>query len=60
MTTETVKYINENRFIENLDASKYSMWHREANKCNNKCDPGPQTSLKCQFVKIEIYTSSES
>ncbi len=40
LTTETiyinVKYINENRFIENLAASKYSMWHREANKCNNK------------------------
>ncbi len=34
LTTETVKYINENRFIENLAASKYSMWHREANKCN--------------------------
>ncbi len=25
LTTETVKYINEN-FIENLAASKYSMW----------------------------------
>ncbi len=36
LTTETVKYINENCFIENLAASKYSMWHREANKCNNK------------------------
>ncbi len=34
LTTETVKYINENCFIENLAASKYSMWHREANKCN--------------------------
>ncbi len=32
----TEKYNNENRFIENLAASKYSMWHREANKCNNK------------------------
>ncbi len=30
------KYINENSFIENLAASKYSMWHREANKSNNK------------------------
>ncbi len=36
LTTETVKYINENCFIENLAASKYSMWHREGNKCNNK------------------------
>ncbi len=36
LTTETVKYTNENRFIENLAASKYSMWHRAANKCNNK------------------------
>ncbi len=26
LTTETVKYINENIFIENLAASKYSMW----------------------------------
>ncbi len=26
LTTETVKYINENTFIENLAASKYSMW----------------------------------
>ncbi len=26
LTTETVKYTNENRFIENLPASKYSMW----------------------------------
>ncbi len=23
--------------IENLAPTKYSMWHREANKCNNKC-----------------------
>ncbi len=36
LATETVKYINKNSFIENLAASKYSMWHREANKCNNK------------------------
>ncbi len=36
LTTETVKSINENCFIENLAASKYSMWHREGNKCNNK------------------------
>ncbi len=38
LTTETEKYTNENSFIENLAASKYSrpMWHREANKCNNK------------------------
>ncbi len=35
LTTETEKYTNENCFIENLAASKYSMWHREANKCNN-------------------------
>ncbi len=35
LTTETVKYINEYNF-ENSAASKYSMWHREANKCNNK------------------------
>ncbi len=26
LTTETVTYINENSFIENLAASKYSMW----------------------------------
>ncbi len=26
LTSETVKYINENCFIENLAASKYSMW----------------------------------
>ncbi len=25
-----------------------------------KCDPEHKTSLKCQFFKIEIYTSSES
>ncbi len=36
LTTETVKYTNENSFIENLAASKYSMWHREGNKSNNK------------------------
>ncbi len=36
LTTETVKYINENSFIENLAESKYSMQHRKANKCNNK------------------------
>ncbi len=36
LTTEIVKYINENSFIDNLAASKYSMWHREGNKCNNK------------------------
>ncbi len=36
LTTETEKYTNEHSFIENLAASKYSMWHREANKCNNK------------------------
>ncbi len=29
LTTETVKYNNENSFIENLAASNYSMWaHR--------------------------------
>ncbi len=26
LTTETVKYINENSFIENSASSKYSMW----------------------------------
>ncbi len=26
LTTETVKYINENSFIENIASSKYSMW----------------------------------
>ncbi len=26
LTTETVKYINENSFIDNLAASQYSMW----------------------------------
>ncbi len=26
LTTETVNYTNENSFIENLAASKYSMW----------------------------------
>ncbi len=26
LTTERVKYANENSFIENLAASKYSMW----------------------------------
>ncbi len=26
LITETVKYMNENRFIENLATSKYSMW----------------------------------
>ncbi len=36
LTKETEKYTNENSFIENLAASKYSMWHRESNKCNNK------------------------
>ncbi len=36
LTAETVNSINENSFIENLAASKYYMWHREANKCNNK------------------------
>ncbi len=35
LTTETEKYTNENSFIENLAASKYSIWHREANKLNN-------------------------
>ncbi len=30
LTTEIVKYTNENSFIENLASSKYSMWHREA------------------------------
>ncbi len=26
LTTETVKYTNENSFIENLASSKYSVW----------------------------------
>ncbi len=26
LTTETVKYTNENSFIENIASSKYSMW----------------------------------
>ncbi len=42
LTTETVKYINENSFIENLDASKHSMWavgtEQQTNVIiNNKC-----------------------
>ncbi len=48
LTTETVKYTNENSFIENLASSKYSMWAQRGtfvcitfvcitNKCNNKC-----------------------
>ncbi len=37
LTTETEKNIPMKSFIENLAASKYSIWHREANKCNNKC-----------------------
>ncbi len=36
LTTETVKYTNENSFIENLASSKYSMWAQRGNKCNNK------------------------
>ncbi len=32
LTTETVKYINENSFIENLAASKYSMWAQRGKK----------------------------
>ncbi len=36
LTIETEKYTNEISFIENLATSKYSMWHREASKCNNK------------------------
>ncbi len=35
LTTETVKYINENCFIENLAASNTVCGHREGNKCNN-------------------------
>ncbi len=26
LSTETVKYTNENSFIENIASSKYSMW----------------------------------
>ncbi len=38
LTTETVKYTNENSFIENLASSKYSMWaQRGTFVCNNKC-----------------------
>ncbi len=36
LTTETVKYINENCFIENLAASKYSVWQTNV-IINNKC-----------------------
>ncbi len=36
LTTETVKYINENGFIENLAASKYSMWAKRGKQSNNK------------------------
>ncbi len=46
LTTERVMYIYiyiykhiynwKQFFINNLAASKYNMWHREANKCNNK------------------------
>ncbi len=32
LTTETVKYINENSFIENLAASKYSKWPQRGEK----------------------------
>ncbi len=32
LTTETVKYINENCFIENLAASKYSKWAQRGEK----------------------------
>ncbi len=33
LTTETVKYINENSFIENLASSKYSMWAQRGKQC---------------------------
>ncbi len=36
LTIETVKYINENSFIENLAASKYSMWAQRGKQSNNK------------------------
>ncbi len=39
LTTETVKYTNENSFIDNLAASKkqyVGTGHRVGNKCNNK------------------------
>ncbi len=32
LTTETVKYTNENCFIENLASSKYSMWAQRGKK----------------------------
>ncbi len=50
LATETVKYINDNSFIENLAASKYSMWHREANKCNNKQYRHVQKKCSCENV----------
>ncbi len=38
LTTETVKYINENSFIENLASSEYVGTERETNVIiNNKC-----------------------
>ncbi len=51
LTIETVKYINENGFIENLASSKYSMWHREANKCNNK---QYRLCIFCMFRRSEV------
>ncbi len=47
LTTETIKYINENSFIENLAASKYST-ERETNLIiNNKC-------TFCMFRRSEL------
>ncbi len=36
LTTETVKYTNENSFIENIASSKYSMWAQRGKQTNNK------------------------
>ncbi len=49
LTTETVKYINENSFVENLDASKYSMWAQRGKNMwpNNKC-------TFCMFRRSEL------
>jgi len=49
LTTETVKYINENSFIENLAASKCSMWAQRGIFfiINNKC-------TFCMFRRSEL------
>ncbi len=46
LTTETIKYINENCFIDNLAASKYSMWQTNV-IINNKC-------TFCMFRRSEL------